>query len=104
MLVPEMIVITLVSYRESSNMLSSFYKWAILRFLILWSIVLTEKWLEKVFTKWKPSISSLCKELEEGKILLRWLFASTMELLILSLCLEGSLSKEKQYRFELFEW
>ena len=52
--------------------------------LILQSTVLNDKWLGKVSTKWKPGISFLYKELNEGKIPLRQLFASTMELSTLS--------------------
>jgi len=69
-------------------MLSSLLWWAI---FVLVSFQLTkwkEKWSGKVFTKQKLEESYLFKLSKEKKTSFKWLFMSTIELLIFNHCLK----------------
>lgn len=98
-----MMMTVLESVKESSKTLLSLQRWVSLISLFLQFTIWKEKWSGKLSNNWKPEDSSLWRESKEGRILLRWLLATTMELLTLSYCLEVNFSKKKQWGVEFFK-
>ena len=66
-LTPDIMIIVLVSHEKSSKILLSLQRWENLTLLLLQSTVLNEK----ISTNQKPGDNSLCKGLNENRILLR---------------------------------
>ena len=79
---------------------SSLQKCMALDPLSLWFVWWKENLLENKLTNLDLGENSQLRELNKGKILLRWLLVSTIELLIRSLCLEVIFSKERWWYLE----
>jgi len=96
---------TIMTDLESNNIFEKIslrlQRWVALLSLSLRFAQWKEKWLEKLSINLKPGENSLLRELKDGKFLLRWLFTSTIGLLILSHCLVIIFSKERQYKEDL---
>jgi len=97
MLASETTITELAFAHTSITMSLSFQRWANLLSLYLQLAWWNEKWLENILIILELGKSSLFRELNNEKIPLRQLLTSTMELLILSCCIDIMFFKERQW-------